>query len=153
MRIVITLLLAATAAVAIAGIQHTILHGVSIGRVGCSMSPDQPPGLTDDDATALMKARLRDAGIPVTPGQGATLWVSATVVHEDSPACFVKVEGQLVEEATLDRNGLPVRADSWHGGGTVATTTPADCAHTVRKAIDRAMRDFIEMHQAMNGQP
>lgn len=69
----ITVLLVAAAAVAMAGIEHTILHGASVGRVAFSMSPDQVPGLTEEDATALMKARLQSADISVTPGNGATL--------------------------------------------------------------------------------
>lgn len=72
------------------------------------------------------------------------------MVYKNSPVCFFRLDGQLVEEATLQRNGLPVLADSWQGGDTVLATTPADCARTLRTAIDRAMNDFIEMHTAMN---
>jgi hypothetical protein len=153
MRASITAVLLAAAAVATAGIEHTILHGVSVGRVGFSMSPDQVPGLSKDEAIALMKSRLQKAHISVTPGNGAMLSLNATVIYKNSPMCFFRLDGQLVEEATLDRNGLPVLADSWQGGGTVGAATPADCAQSLRTAIDRAMDDFIEMHTAMNPKP
>jgi hypothetical protein len=117
------------------------------------MFPDQVPGLTKDDAIALMKSRLRETDISVTPGNGATLLLNATVIYKNSPVCFFRLDGQLVEEATLQRNGLPVLAESWQGGGTVDATTPADCARSLRTAIDRAMNDFIEMHTAMNRKP
>ncbi|HVQ29333.1 MAG TPA: hypothetical protein VMV21_07140, partial [Vicinamibacteria bacterium] len=73
--------------------------------------------------------------------------------YKNSPACFFRLDGQLVEDATLLRNGLPVQADSWPGGGTVGSTTLADCAGSLRTAIDRAMDDFIEMRAAMNPKP
>lgn len=117
------------------------------------MAPDQVPGLTKDDAMALMRSRLQEAGISVTPGNGAMLVLNATVIYKNSPVCFFRLDGELVEEATLQRNGLPVLASSWQGGGTVDATTPADCAKSLRTAIDRAMDDFIDMHAAMNPRP
>ncbi len=153
MRASVTVLLVAATAVTMAGIEHTILHGVSVGRVGFNMAPDQVPGLTEEGATALMKSRLHRAGISVTPGHGATLWLNATVIYKNSPMCFFRLDGHLVEEATLQRNGLPVLADSWQGGGTVDATAPGDCARSLRTAIDRAMNDFIEMRTAMNPKP
>jgi len=152
MRTMISLLLIAAAAVPMGGIEHTLLHGVSVAALRFTMFPDQVPGLTEQEGSALMQSRLTDARISVTPGQGATLWLNATVFSSHSPQCSVSLEGQLVEEATLARNGLRVPADSWHGGGTALTTTDVDCAQHVRKAIDRAMDDFIEMHRAMNPQ-
>ena len=150
MRARLTVVLLAAAAVATAGIEHTVLHGVSVGRVGFSMAPDQVPGLTKEDAIALIKSRLQKADVAVTPGNGATLWLNATVIYKNSPVCFFRLDGQLVEDATLLRNGLPVQADSWQGGGTVGSTTLADCAGSLRTAIDKAMDDFIEMRAAMN---
>jgi len=150
MRVMISACLVASAVVAMAGIEHTILHGVSVGALRFTVFPDQVPALTEEEGNALMQSRLDDAGIPVTPGDGATLWIRATVFSDNSALCSVSLEGQLVEEATLLRNGLRVPADSWHGGGSVLTTTDADCAQHVRKAINRAMDDFIEMHGAMN---
>jgi len=152
MRALVGTLVLATAVVATADIEHTILHGVSVATFRFTMFPDHVPGFTETEANALIRSRLDEAGIPVTSGDGATLWVKATVFSDNSSTCSVTLDGHLVEEATLLRNGRRVRADSWSGGGSILTTTPADCAHAVGEAIDRTMSDFIEMYGAMNPQ-
>ena len=153
MRAVISALLVLVAVGSDAGIEDTILHGVSVAGVRFHVLPDEVPGLTEADGTAMMKARLGAAGIPVTGGDGAILRVIASVFADHSPTCNVNLEGQLVEEANLLRNGLRVSAESWRGGGTSITTSHDLCAQEVRKAIDRAMDEFVDIYQAMNPQP
>ena len=77
------------------------------------------------------------------------LWVNATVVLGDSGTCFVRLEGQLVEEARLARNGFLVTANSWSSGGVVAVHAP-DCASRVRETEESLIADFVEHYRAMN---
>ena len=153
MRSLITALLVVGAVGSNAGIEHTILHGVSVAHVRFYVLPDDVPGFTRADGVAMMEAQLETEGTPVADEDGATFRIVATVFADSSPTCNVNLEGQLVEEAKLLRNGLQVSAESWRGGGTSITTTHDLCAQEARKAIDRAVGAFVATHQAMNPQP
>ncbi len=89
------------------------------------------------------------AAVPLDPKASAVLWVNATVVLGDSGTCFVRLEGQLVEEARLARNGFLVTANSWSSGGVVAVHAP-DCASRVRETEESLIADFVEHYRAMN---
>ena len=53
------------AASASAGIEHTILHGVSVGRVKAVVSAGQVPGLTDASLQTAAESSLKRAGVRV----------------------------------------------------------------------------------------
>ena len=137
------------AATAIGGIEHTILHGVSVGRVRASVGPDPIPGLSAEDLKAIAESRLKEAAIPIDPSGQAVLQLVATVVNAESGMCFVTIEGSLVEPARLERNGVSVGASSWHRGGTVIAKA-GECAASTAKAAEGALSDFVEVYRAMN---
>jgi hypothetical protein len=129
--------------------EHTILHGVSVAGVRVGVAPDPIPDLTDQRIQGLVESRLREAGIPMVPGAQAMLWVDATTVSRDASSCFVHLDARLIEEARLERNGLRVKASSWHRGGVVSGSS-ADCGKQVTDVIDTFVRDFVRSYQAMN---
>ena len=53
------------AASASAGIEHTILHGVSVGRVKAVVSAGQVSGLTDASLQMAAESSLKRAGVRV----------------------------------------------------------------------------------------
>lgn len=131
-----------------AGIEHTILHGVQVGKVHVWVGPDELPGVSQEQLLSSVEAQLREAGIQIKPDAPATLFVSVRVHTE--PACFATIESSLVEEARLERNGFFVRAKSWQRGATVLTHTADECAQAIPEGVDRTVSDFIEMFSAMN---
>jgi hypothetical protein len=142
----VAVLLAATAS---GGIEHTILHGVSVSHVRTWVGPDSIPGLTTEGVKAEAESGLKKAGIILDPGGQAELFVSATVLVADSGTCFVTLQGRLVEPATLDRNGFAVHATSWESAGTLITTAD-ECAKPTTEGVRRALADFVEHYRAMN---
>jgi hypothetical protein len=92
---------------------------------------------------------LREAGIPVSKSGGAAALTVAVTSHGASGSCFVTVEGNLVEPATLERNRMSVSASSWHGGAWVTAAMP-ECATQTTGAVERVVADFAEVYRAMN---
>ena len=134
------------------GIEHTLLHGLRLGRVRACCGAPEVPGLSDERVQSLAEARLREAGIEITPDALATLHVLTHVFVEDS--CFATVRWALVEDARLERNGQLVRVQSWGGGGSTILATPVDqCAQQVTRAVERAVNDFAALYGAMNPKP
>ena len=141
----VAMLLAASAS---GGIEHTILHGVSVHDVRTWVGPDAIPGITEAGLKAETERSLKQAGIVLDPKGSAELFLHATaILHEGN--CFVTIEGRLLEPAKLDRNGFIVEASSWQTGGTVIVKTP-DCAGSTQKVVQSVVRDFVEHYQAMN---
>ena len=149
MRLMIAAICFATAVSVGAGIEHTILHGVSVAGVRVGIAPDPIPDLTEQKLQSLIESRLREANIPIVPGAPGLLWVDATAVSGDSSSCFVHLDARLLEEAKLERNGLRVKASSWHRGGVVSGPS-ADCGKRVVDVIDSLVRNFVESYEAMN---
>jgi hypothetical protein len=145
-----TILALVLATPAPAGIEHTILHGVTVGRVKAWAGPHTLPGLSAETMRVAAESRLRAAGIRLDPAASSVLWIGATVMRGESGTCFVRVEAILSEEAILDRNGFRVTAESWRGPGVLTTTSVADCAGEVASAEDHSLADFVEHYQAMN---
>lgn len=143
MRAGLTVLALILATPAPGGIEHTILHGVSVAEVRTWSGPATLPGLSRESLQAVAASRLHAAAIPLDPAAPAVLWISATVVRGDSRTCFVTLEAKLVEEARLERNGFLVNASSWRSAGFV-TTGIGDCAEQVADAEERALADFVE---------
>jgi hypothetical protein len=139
-------LLAATAS---GGIEHTILHGVSVGRVKAWVSPDQAPGLTASKLQAVAEASLSQGGVRVTPGTGSELFVGASATVFPSGDCVVYVDARLVEDATLERNGFHVQASSWSRSAVVADVREG-CADSTATATRKVIDDFVEQFRAMN---
>jgi len=140
-------LLLLSAVVASAGIEHTILNGVSVGRVRAWVGPETIEGLAAERLSGIAESRLAEAGIPVDGGEAAlTLAANA---YGDAGTCFVSVEGRLTEPARLERNGMSVGASSWHRGATVIAGKGECAEHTVR-AVEKLLADFVESYRAMN---
>ena len=150
MRSLITALVCALAIPDSAGIEHTILHGVSVGRVRVGVNHDQLPDLTEEQIHSLVESRLSAAGIAIVPDAPTTFWVIATVVRGESPAWVVQLEMGLMEEALLERNGHRLPATLWHGGAMVVAASSAECTQAVTEGLERVADDFIEMYKAMN---
>jgi hypothetical protein len=150
MRSLITAVVCVLAVPASAGIEHTILHGVSVGRVRVGVNHDQLPDLTEERIHSLVESRLTAASITIVPDAPATLWVIATVVRGESPAWVVQLDVRLMEEARLERNGHRLPATSWHRGAMVIAASSAECTQAVTEGLQRVADDFIEMHKAMN---
>jgi hypothetical protein len=142
------------------GIEHTILHGVSVGSARVWTGPQALPGLTEESLRAVVESSLRDAGISIDSGAPTSLMVSATVVvanldpdlgSSPSPdaACFARIEGSLREDARLVRNGLRVEASSWHRGAQVSVPVES-CAERVTEGVRLVLADFVETFRAMN---
>jgi hypothetical protein len=149
MRLMIAAICFATAVSVGAGIEHTILHGVSVGEVRVGIAPDPIPDLTEQKLQSLIESRLREANIPIVQGAPGVLWVDATAVQGDASSCFVHLDARLLEEAKLERNGLRVQASSWHRGGVVSGPS-ADCGRRVVDVTDSFVRDFVRTYEAMN---
>lgn len=136
------------------GIEHTILHGVSVGRVRAWVSgPDQVPGLTQEHLQGLASSTLDKAGIRPSANSEAELFIGATTVLSQSGACFVHLEARLVERATLVRNGHAVDASSWGRVGEAAADSAGGCASLASKVALDLLGDFVEHYTAMNPAP
>jgi len=135
------------AVVATAGIEDTLLHGVEVGEVHVSVSAELP-GLSRDLLQSRVESQLREAGIHVTPGAPARLFVDTKILANSG--CFATVDSSLVEEARLVRNGRRVPAQSWHRGALIAGQDDAECAESIPVAVERTVHDFVEMYTAMN---
>jgi len=131
-----------------AGIEHTILHGVGVGKVQVWVGPDALPGLSQEQLQTGAESQLQEAGIAITPGAPARLVVSVRVLTR--PECFADVTSSLYEDALLERNGMRVQAQSWQTGGTTLQGPVNECVHLIPKAVERALGDFIEIYGAMN---
>jgi hypothetical protein len=131
-----------------AGIEHTILHGVQVGKVRVWVGPDEVPGVSQEQLRASAESQLREAGIEMTPGAPASLLVSVRVFTRDG--CFAEVTSSLYEDALLERNGMRIQAKSWQTGGTTMQCPVSECAHLIPDAVEGAVSDFIEVHSAMN---
>lgn len=156
----------ATAALAVgagAGIEHTILHGVEVGKVHVWVGPDELPGASQEQLQTSTQSQLREAGIEIRPGAPATLFVNVVVqtwphpdlasgpVSSDPRAfCFANIESSLVEDALLERNGLRVGAQSWRTGASIAGYSTDECVQHIPEGVERTVSDFIEMYSAMN---
>ena len=64
MRIGLTVLTIILATPARGGIEHTILHGASVGAVRATSGPDTIPGMTSEALQAAAESRLRMAAVP-----------------------------------------------------------------------------------------
>ena len=131
-----------------AGIEHTILHGVEVGKVHVWVGPDEPPGLSREQLQTSAESQLREAGIQIKPGAPATLFISVRV--HTRPLCFAEITSLLLEDALLERNGLRVEAKSWQTGGTTMHCPLSECVDLIPPAVERAVSDFIEIYGAMN---
>jgi hypothetical protein len=151
MRAGLTAFILTIATSATGGIEHTVLHGVSVAGVRVWTGPGSVPGLTKEQLQSAAETSLREAGIRLTPGAPAELQIIATVMVSDS-ACFATLDAKLVEEARLERNGLRVEATSWGRGGVVSVNVES-CAEQVTDATKSAVADFVEMYRAMNSPP
>jgi len=151
MRAGLTAFILTMATSATGGIEHTVLHGVSVARVRVWTGPGTVPGLTKERLESAAEASLREAGIRLTPGAPAELMISATVMVAGS-ACFATLDAKLVEEARLERNGLRVEATSWSRGGMVSVNVET-CGEHVTDATKSAVADFVETYRAMNPPP
>ena len=142
----IAALLAATAS---GGIEHTILHGVSVGRVKAWVSSEQVSGLTSAKVQAAAQSSLSQGGVLLKPGAGADLFIGATGIRGPSGDCVVYVDARLIEDAKLERNGLRVEASSWSRSAVVSGRS-GDCAESTVKATRDVVDDFVEQYHAMN---
>jgi hypothetical protein len=158
-------LLATTAS---GGIEHTILHGVSVAQLrtsvsvmhrrGTSVGPDTLPGLTKERLREIAESSLKRAGIRVDAAGAAELWIGAHATVGESGACFVDLDARLLEQARLERNGFLVNAASWSRGSSVLSETlPASagvsldrCGDLAVKAAEDVLADFVEHYRAMN---
>jgi uncharacterized hydantoinase/oxoprolinase family protein len=113
------------------------------------VGPEAIPGCSSEQSTTIVGSRLREAGIPVSKRGGAAALTVAVTSHGDSGSCFVTVEGNLVESATLQSNGMSVSASSWHRGATVIAAMP-ECATKTTGAVETVVADFAEVYRAMN---
>ena len=146
--IIAGLAVAALAVAAGAGIEHTMLHGAQVGEVRVWIGPSKVPALTEESLEALVEARLEEAGIELSPASPAVLYVVVTAVADST--FFATLESSLVEEARLERNGLRVQAESWHGGAIVSAASEREWAQAINEATSRMVGDFVAMHEAMN---
>ena len=149
MRIGTSCLVLLFAVSASGGIEHTMLHGVSIARVRAHASADGIPGLTDASLQAAAESRLSQAKVPMQSGGGADLFVGATAGVGPSGDCVVYLDGRLVEEAKLERNGLRVDAASWSSSAVVVGKRE-NCGSFANKAARKVVDDFVEHYRAMN---
>lgn len=160
MRTALTAIALTLATTATGGIEHTVLHGVSVGSVRVWTGPQAIPGLTKERLQSVVESSLREAGIVIDPAAPAALGVSATIMVADSDprldrlpppeaACFAILDARLVEDARLVRNGLRVEASSWSRGASVAVHVDS-CADSVVKQTKSAIADFVETFRAMN---
>jgi len=141
-----------------AGLEHTILNGVSVGHVRSTVGPDPLPGVTKETLVALAEARLKDAGVRRSTTADPDLVIAVAVTTGQSGSCFVNVDARLVEDARLERNGLRVEAASWSGGSGVVVEAGSGldavagerCAKLTMDAADRLVREFVEHYRAMN---
>jgi len=131
------------------GIEHTILHGVSIARVRAHASADGIPALTNATLQAAAESRLSQAKVRMQPGNGADLFVGATAVVGPSGDCVVYLDGRLVEEAKLERNGLRIDAASWSSSAIVVGKRE-NCGSFANRAARELVDDFVEHYRAMN---
>jgi hypothetical protein len=131
------------------GIEHTMLHGVTVARVRAHASAEGVPGLTDVSLKAAVESRLSQGGVQVKSNAGADLFVGATAVLGPSGDCVVYVDGRLVEEAKLERNGLRVDATSWSQSAIVVGNRD-NCGGFANKAAQQVVDDFVEHYRAMN---
>jgi hypothetical protein len=129
------------------GIEHTILHGVSVGRVKAWVSPEQVPGLTSAKVRAAAESSLSRGAVHLKQGTGADLFVGATAILGPSGDCVVYVDARLIEDAKLERNGLRVEASSWSGHAVVSGRF-GDCAESTVKATRDVVDDFVEHYHA-----
>lgn len=148
MRALLGTLVLATAVVATADIEHTILHGVEVGSVRVWVGPGELPGMSEEQLQTSVETQLREAGVEITPGASAQLLV--TVGLYTGPGCFADIKAFLAEDALLERNGMHVEARSWQTGGTAMLRPQNDCGQLIPEAVERAAGDFIEMYSAMN---
>jgi hypothetical protein len=145
----IVVLLAGTAN---GGIEHTILHGVSVGRVKAWVSwvsPEQVPGLTSAKVQAAAESSLSQGAVHLKQGTGAGLFIGATAILGPSGDCVVYIDARLIEDAKLERNGLRVEASSWSGHAVVSGRS-GDCAESTVKITRDVVDDFVEHYHAMN---
>ena len=160
MRTAMTAIALTLATTATGGIEHTVLHGVSVGSVRVWTGPQAIPGLTKEHLQSVVESSLREAGIVLDPAAPAVLGVSATIVVADSDprlkrlpppeaACFATLDARLVEDALLVRNGLRVEASSWSRGASVVGHVNT-CADSVAKETRSVVADFVETFRAMN---
>ena len=152
MRVVLTAIALTLATSATGGIEHTLLHGVSVRAVQVWTGPEAIPGLTKESIQSVAELRLREAGIRLDPSATAELSISATTMVSDSGACFASLEAKLLEDARLVRNGLRVEASSWHRGALVSVHTEV-CAKSITDATSSSIADFVETFRAMNPAP
>lgn len=138
-----------------AGIEHTILHGVEVGRVHVEASrvhaganPDELRGLSPEQLQTSVESQLREAGIEIKSGAPATLFVFVRLVTD--PPCYATIESSLVEDALLERNGLRVRARSWGGSASISGHRLDECLQHIPEGVEKTVSGFIEMHGAMN---
>jgi len=131
------------------GIEHTMLHGVAVARVRAHASADAIPGLTSATLQAAAESRLSQAKVQVRSGAGADLFVGATAVVGPSGDCVVYIDGRLVEEAKLERNGLRIDAASWSQSAVVVGSRE-NCGGFANKAAREVVDDFVEHYRAMN---
>lgn len=129
---------------------HTLLHGVTVGRVKAWVSPEDVPGLTMAKLQAAAEARLQAGGVRLNPRSGVDLFVEATVVLFPSGDCAVYVDARTLEDAKLDRNGLRVEASSWSGKAVLAGRRE-NCGDAAVTATQKVVDDFVEQYRAMNG--
>jgi hypothetical protein len=161
-----------------AGIEHTILHGVEVGKVDVWVGPGEPqdpPDLSDvpeqlrssvhaflqsslseqmrsrlrEQLQSSVESQLREAGIPITPGAPAQLHVRVEVFARPD-ACFATIESALVEDALLVRNGLRVPAQSWQSVSSPSSNTVDGCVGLIADDVERTVSEFIETYGAMN---
>jgi hypothetical protein len=149
MRTPLTALALVLATPVFGGIEHTILHGVSVAGVRASVGPDAVPGLTSEALRVAVESRLRAAGLRLDPSANAVLLVNATTMLGNSGTCFFRLEARLVEEARLERNGFLVKATSWSSGGD-GLADVGGCAKGVTDVEEKAVDDFVEHYHAMN---
>ncbi len=152
MRVLTILCAVVLAAPAMAGIEDTILHGVSVGGVRAWSGPDAIPGLAKGELQERAEAYLRSAGIAFRNDSPAFLLIRATTLAGQSGMCFVYLDVRLTEEARLERNGFLVEAASWKDSTTVKSEIPG-CGKIVAEAEDGRLRDFVRHYQAMNPPP
>jgi hypothetical protein len=160
MRKTMTAIALIVAATANGGIEHTVLHGASVGSVRVWIGPQAIPGLTRQGLQSVVESSIRQAGITVDPAGTAVLGVSANILVTGSDPslkqfpptdawCLATLEGRLVEDARLERNGLRVEASSWSRQASFIGHVDA-CAEGVTKQAQYVVADFVETFRAMN---
>lgn len=132
-----------------------------IGRIDVvveSLPPEAVQlGVTRERLQSLSEARLRRAGVPLSPERagGPRLRVNVTLLLLDFTfkGCVASVTVTLSAAVTLEHSGARGMADIWHAGGLAVAPTD-HCAGQIQEATSHYLSQFSNDYVAANaGEP